>query len=205
MQIQLNNLSKSYGKKHVLNNITFTFFGPGLYIIFGPSGCGKTTLLNVLGRLESVEKQQIIYKLQGSKIPRCGMIFQHNYLIGDLTCMENVLLPRMIKNQNFDKKNTMSLFKEFGLEHLIHRKVSLCSGGECQRVNLIRTIVSEPNHILADEPTGSIDQTSARIIRDSLVNLSKHLLVIIVTHDIKLFSDLPAHYLSLKGGQISVF
>lgn len=202
MHIKLENLSKNYGITKVLINLTYTFFSPGLYIIFGPSGSGKTTLLNILGQVEKVEEKMVIFEPNRST-NHPSIIFQHHYLIGDLTAYENVVLPLEIKREKFNKKAIYELFKEYQLAYLMNRKIKDCSGGERQRVNLMRAISISSTYLLADEPTGSVDVETAQFIKQELVKLSQTKLVIIVTHDQNLFADTNAKYLKIERGRLN--
>lgn len=202
MEIQIRNVSKSYSSQMVINNMNFTFSGPGLYIIFGRSGSGKTTLLNLLAGLEVADNGTIIFNNNQKSI---GVIFQHHYLFGNLTALENVQLPLEISQAKVEQKIIADYFKAFGVENIMNRKIKTCSGGESQRVNIIRTIVNCTEIILADEPTGSVDSTSAQVIKGGLIELSKEKLVLIVTHDKHLFSHLPASYLYLDRGNLFAY
>ena len=201
MEIRLNNLSKSFQNQVVLNNISTTFIGPGLYILFGHSGSGKTTLLNIIAGLEKPSSGEVIK----AKSVKCGIIFQHHYLLGDLTSYQNVVLPLKINNTSFAKAQIDNFFDQFGIGNTRKRKIKFCSGGEAQRINFIRTLASQPDYILADEPTGSIDLENAAFIKNKLLELSKKILVIIVTHDNKLFASIPANYLYLEKGNITTY
>lgn len=200
MKIELSNVTKRYRDLVVLQNITFSFVSPGLYIIFGPSGSGKTTLLNILSKIEKVSSGSIHFDKAKKPIP--GVIFQHHYLIGELTVEENIMLPLLIKKKKVDKLRYLEICKELHIEHLLKRKVKYCSGGETQRINIARTLAIEPDYYLADEPTGSVDEETARFIKEVLVKLSKDKLVILVTHDQNLFSSLKATYLHLEKGRL---
>lgn len=201
MELVLNNISKSFGQLLVLKNINYVFTGPGLYILFGHSGCGKTTLLNILASLERPSSGQFIIK-SNNRFTKAGIIFQHHYLLGELTAYENVVLPLQINKCEINKEEVNDLFTRLGVENLKHKRIKYCSGGECQRINIIRTLLSKPAFILADEPTGSIDETNAQFIKETLTNLAKHLLVIIVSHDRTLFANLSATYLKLEKGSL---
>jgi len=201
MELVLNNISKHFGQRHVLKNINYTFIGPGLYVLFGHSGCGKTTLLNILANLEKPSSGQLIIKNK-NRFSKAGIIFQHHYLLGELTAYENVVLPLQINNCEINKEEVNNFFAKLGVENLKHKRIKYCSGGECQRINIIRTLLSKPAFLLADEPTGSIDETNAHFIKETLLDLAKHLLVIIVSHDRTLFANLSATYLKLEKGSL---
>ncbi len=198
MELLLQQVSKSYGDQLVIKPLDFTFMGPGLYMIYGPSGCGKTTMLNLLSAIEKPTGGCITRKA----VNDIAIVFQHHYLIGELTCFSNVILPLQIKRISYQKSDILSRFSQLGLGHLIYQRVKYCSGGERQRVNILRAIAAPTQVLLADEPTGSVDEESAIIIRDLLVKLSRHMLVIIVSHHLELFKNLEATYLNLKNGTL---
>lgn len=200
MEIKLEHVSKRYGEQLVLNNINYTFHAPRLYVILGPSGSGKTTLLNILARIEKPSSGSVCYPTY--KNPRVGVVFQHHYLIGELTCFENIVLPLLIQKKKVNSDEIFQLAKKLNIENLMHRQVSYCSGGETQRVNIARTLALNPDYILADEPTGSVDEETAAFIRTMLVELAESKLVIVVTHDLSLFSHLKATYIRLEQGKL---
>lgn len=202
MHIKLENLSKNYGTTKVLINLTYTFFGPGLYIIYGPSGSGKTTLLNVLGQIEKVNENKIIFEPEKTEILP-SIIFQHHYLIGHLTAYENVVLPLEIKRIPSNKETIHQLFRNYQLAYLMNRKIKDCSGGERQRINLMRAVAMPSTYLLADEPTGSVDGETAQFIKNQLVEIAKSKLVIVVTHDQHLFVDTNAKYLKIHRGRLN--
>lgn len=200
MIISLQNISKSYNKQIVLDMISYTFIGPGLYIIYGPSGSGKTTLLNLLASLDKPTSGEISFSDKAKAA--VGVIFQSHYLIGDLSAYENVVLPLLIQNISFKRERVINIFKYLNIENLFKRKIKTCSGGEAQRINIARTLLKNPSCILADEPTGSVDEKTALFIKDKLVELSKQRLVIVVTHDISLFGSIEAVHIKIHRGKI---
>lgn len=201
MKIQLTNLSKSYGQQKVLSSISFTFSGPGLYIIYGNSGSGKTTLLNILANIENYDSGTLNFDL-GSKV-NGGLIFQHNYLLGHLTVLDNIMLPLNIKKMKADEFYLTQLLDKLDISKLKTRKVKTLSGGEAQRTNIVRTLMMKPNYLLADEPTGSVDAFSAQKIKSLLIEVSLSKIVIVVSHDRKLFAGTNATFLEMQGGQLS--
>lgn len=196
--IEVFNVSKSFKidekrKLDVLKNISFVLPDNGMYFILGKSGSGKSTLLNLLEGLEDLDSGYI--NINKKRISRrsleekenifkedIGIMFQHYNLISSITVKENIDLVKSIKGCKNEEKLEYYLHK-FKLEKLINKKVDLLSGGEKQRVALVRALINNPPIIFADEPTGAIDEENSSIIMDELKLISKDKLVLIVTHD----------------------
>ena len=196
--IEVFNVSKSFKidekrKLDVLKNISFVLPDNGMYFILGKSGSGKSTLLNLLEGLEDLDSGYI--NINKKRISRrsleekenifkedIGIMFQHYNLISSITVKENIDLVKSIKGCKNEEKLEYYLHK-FKLEKLINKKVVLLSGGEKQRVALVRALINNPPIIFADEPTGAIDEENSSIIMDELKLISKDKLVLIVTHD----------------------
>ena len=196
--IEVFNVSKSFKidekrKLDVLKNISFVLPDTGMYFILGKSGSGKSTLLNLLEGLEDLDSGYI--NINKKRISRrsleekenifkedIGIMFQHYNLISSITVKENIDLVKSIKGCKNEEKLEYYLNK-FKLEKLINKKVDLLSGGEKQRVALVRALINNPPIIFADEPTGAIDKENSSIIMDELKLISKDKLVLIVTHD----------------------
>ena len=184
--LKLNNLSKKYEKNKsikVLNNINFKFESGKIYSIVGPSGSGKSTLLNLLSLIDSPSsgfiefnkvKIDVSSSIQNDNIrsKNIGIIYQDKNLLSDFTALENVILPNLLisiinQNQRIGKK----LIKNFDLTSRLNHYPSELSGGENQRIAIARALINEPNIILADEPTGSLDFENAKQIFKILFNL----------------------------------
>ena len=196
--IEVFNVSKSFKidekrKLDVLKNISFVLPDNGMYFILGKSGSGKSTLLNLLEGLEDLDSGYI--NINKKRISRrsleekenifkddIGIMFQHYNLISSLTVKENLDLVKSIKGTKKEEKLGYYLNK-FKLDKLIDKKVELLSGGEKQRVALVRALINNPSIIFADEPTGAIDEENSIVIMDELKLISKDKLVLIVTHD----------------------
>lgn len=196
--IEVFNVSKSFKidekrKLDVLKNISFVLPDNGMYFILGKSGSGKSTLLNLLEGLEDLDSGYI--NINKKRISRrsleekenifkedIGIMFQHYNLISSITVKENIDLVKSIKGCKNEEKLEYYLHK-FKLEKLINKKVDLLSGGEKQRVAIVRALINNPPIIFADEPTGAIDEENSSIIMDELKLISKDKLVLIVTHD----------------------
>ena len=215
----LKNLSKSFatGKQQnkVLKNIDLVFPETGLFSIVGKSGSGKSTLLNILMGIEKPTSGKVYfngkdiskmndksfskYHLQG-----VSLVFQHYNLFNDLTAYENVILPLEMSNKNRQeiKQKADELFERFKLDHLIKRKVKNLSGGEKQRIAILRSLITDPVAILCDEPTGALDFQNGREIMEILREISKNKLIIMVSHNKVLVDEFSDFVLTLKEGEI---
>ena len=193
--LQIENLSFSYDDKKVLDNINLSFNRGKSYAIVGKSGCGKTTLLSVLGGLENKYvgnikyNSKVIDKASISKYHRenVSIIFQNLNLIDYLTINENIIEEHRIRRKKIVSLDEIDrLFEEFDIEE-IDKSDYPCklSGGQQQRIAIIRTILSDTDIILADEPTASLDKHNSDAIIDKLNGIAKDFnkIVIIVTHD----------------------
>lgn len=209
-KIILKNISKSYkkGKQSitVLNDVTVTFEVGKLYAIMGASGSGKTTLFNIIGLLDSNYTGS--YTLFGNEVEHCndkilsnlrmsniGFVFQDFLLDPNLKAYENVMMPLYI-NRNISasnrKKIAYNMLKQLNLENRIDHFPNELSGGEQQRVSISRALINDPTLILADEPTGNLDETMQKEIFKLLKELSKkNKCVIVVSHtsEIKKYAD----------------
>ena len=199
----------------VLNNINVSFPDTGLVSIVGKSGSGKSTLLNILMGIEKPTKGKVLFKgkniakfndRQFSKFHLNGVstVFQHYNLFDDLTALANVTLPLKMKGINSKKAKQIAIdeFRKLGIEDLANRKVKNLSGGEKQRIAILRSVVTSPDAILCDEPTGALDVKNSREIMGILKNLSKQKLVIMVSHNKELVDEFSDYIVQLKDGKI---
>ena len=215
----LSNIKKSFdvNKKElvVLDDINIVFPDSGLVSIIGKSGSGKSTLLNILMGIEKPTKGKVLFKgkniakfsdKQFSKFHLSGVstIFQHYNLFDDLTALENVILPLKMKGISAlkSKKIAMEEFKRIGIEELAKRKVKNLSGGEKQKIAILRSIVTSPDAILCDEPTGALDVQNSREIMGILKNISKNKLVVMVSHNKELVDKYSDYIIQIKDGKI---
>jgi len=216
--IQLKNISKYYnvGKKTIiLKKINFNFKKGLIYSLVGPSGSGKSTLLNLLSLIDKPSSGEILInnnvikynnisyndQIRADKI---GIIYQQNNLLPDFNALENVYLACLAFNNN--KKNAIleatKIIKGFGLGNRMNHFPSELSGGELQRVAISRALINKPEIILADEPTGSLDQSTAKEVFKSLYKLkSKNRLIIYATHN-RLFANMADCKLEIIDGNI---
>lgn len=197
--IELKKITKRYGLQTVLDACDYTFSSQGLYCILGASGCGKTTLLNIIAGFdcnyqgELIVDQIPIHQLQGDALcnyrrDHIGFIFQNYNLLSGYSVIENIQLASKLQPQ--DSTNQLeqitSLLNRLGIEDKINEKVEHLSGGQKQRVAIARALIANPYILLADEPTGALDRTSATEIMELLKELSKERLVLVITHDTKI-------------------
>ncbi|MDB3968499.1 ABC transporter ATP-binding protein [Candidatus Pelagibacter ubique] len=216
--ISLKNISKSFSnnkKINVLKKINYSFTKGKIYSLVGPSGSGKSTLLNVLSLIDKpttgsllINKTPVNFnentkndKIRSSKI---GIIYQQNNLLPDFTALENVYLAGLALTN--DKKNSIERAKEIiktmGLSSREAHFPSELSGGEMQRIAMARALINEPEIILADEPTGSLDHTTAKEVFNVLYKLkNKDRLIIYATHN-RFFANMADCKLEMIDGNI---
>ena len=216
--ISIKKISKSFSnnkKVNVLKKIDYSFAKGKIYSLMGPSGSGKSTLLNILSMIDKPTTGSLLIandiinfnnnadndKIRSKKI---GIIYQQNNLLPDFTALENVYLAGLALSNN--KKNSIQkakqIIKEIGLSSREHHYPSELSGGEMQRIAMARALINEPEIILADEPTGSLDQKTAREVFKILYNLkSKNRLIIYATHN-RFFANMADCKLEMINGNI---
>jgi len=216
--IILNKISKSFltsKKITVLKKINYKFKKGKVYSLVGPSGSGKSTLLNILSLIDrpsigsvKIEKSDInfsnssmIDKIRAKKI---GIIYQQNNLLPDFTALENVYLASLALDDNKNKAldKAKNIIKKMGLINRVNHYPSELSGGEVQRISIARALINEPQIILADEPTGSLDQSTAKEVFDILYKLkSSNRLIIYATHN-RFFANMADCKLEMIDGNI---
>lgn len=195
----------------ILNDISFNLPPTGMFFIFGKSGCGKSTLLNIFQGLMKPSKGEILFKGKNvSKFSKkelnnylkneIGIIFQSFNLINDMTALENLELAAKIKDIK-DKEIINDYLKKYKIDHVKDKKVSLLSGGEKQRICLIRALLNNPEVIFADEPTGNLDEENSYLLMNELKELSKSRLIIVVSHNKKIVNEFNDGYLDLTNGK----
>jgi ABC-type lipoprotein export system ATPase subunit len=216
--ISIKKISKSFSnnkKINVLKKINYSFIKGKIYSLMGPSGSGKSTLLNILSMIDkptsgslSIGNNVIDFdnninndKIRSKKI---GIIYQQNNLLPDFTALENVYLAGLALDD--DKKNSIGkakkIIKRMGLSSREKHYSSELSGGEIQRVAIARALINEPEIILADEPTGSLDHTTAKEVFNVLYNLkNKNRLIIYATHN-RFFANMADCKLEMIDGNI---
>ena len=194
--IQVMDLIKRYNSRPaVLDGIAFSVDEGELLTIYGRSGCGKTTLLNILGGLDrptsgdvAIDGRSIVDlsedELAKLRLDKIGFVFQDFNLLMDLTVRENVALPlRFSKKKDSDRVD--ALLEKFDIRHIANETANKISGGEAQRTAIARAMMNEPRIILADEPTGNLDEESTTNVMDtfSLVRKEFGTTLVLATHD----------------------
>ncbi len=216
--IELLNIEKSFNsfkKVKVLKKISFNFNKGRIYALIGPSGSGKSTLLSLLSLIDrptsgsiSFEKKQVDFNnskkndiLRANKI---GIIYQQDNLLPDFTALENIYLAGLAagKNKQLSKNKAKNLLKKVGLANRSDHYPSQLSGGEKQRVSIARAVINDPQIILADEPTGSLDLDTAKEIFKLLKNqLNSDRIIIFATHN-RFFANKADCLLEIVNGNI---
>ena len=216
--ITLKKISKSFltnKKISVLKKINYNFRKGKIYSLVGPSGSGKSTLLNILslidkptvgsldidGRTVSYNNLSVNDKIRARKI---GIIYQQNNLLPDFTALENVYLARLSIDDNKNKAvdNAKNIIKKMGLINRINHYPSELSVGEMQRIAIARALINEPQIILADEPTGSLDRSTAEEVFSILYKLkNSNRLIIYATHN-RFFANMADCKLEMIDGNI---
>ena len=216
--LTLKNISKHFNtekKIKVLKNLSYNFNKGKIYSLMGPSGSGKSTLLNLislidrptLGSIKFNDKPVNFTENKKNDIFRSkkiGIIYQQNNLLPDFTALENVYLANLSVNNNKDAAlaKAKDLLKKIGLSNRLDHFPSQLSGGECQRVAIARAIINNPEIILADEPTGSLDLNTAKEIFQLLNNQKNpNRLIIFATHN-RFFANKADYLLEMIDGSI---
>ena len=202
--IQVQNLTKSFdsGKIEVLRGVDLTVPQGKIYSVCGPSGCGKSTLLHIIAGIESADSGSVLVEGQSLNSERkrlaalrhtIGFVFQLHNLIPDLTMEENCLIPSIAAGMNHGEamERFHCLAKKTGLEHRTKNRIQDLSGGERQRTAICRALMNSPTIVVADEPTGSLDEKTSWAIFALLGDLvvSNGVTMIMATHDLELANN----------------
>ena len=216
--IQLSNLNKFFDnskKISVLKKINYSFKKGKIYSLMGPSGSGKSTLLNILSLIDRPSSGSVVFEnkqinfnnqkdndiLRSKKI---GIIYQQDNLLPDFTTLENIYLASLAagNNKSLSINKAKDLLKKVGLSNRSDHYPSELSGGEKQRVSIARAVVNDPQILLADEPTGSLDNNTAKIIFEILKKqLNSNRLIIFATHN-RFFANKADCLLEIVNGNI---
>ena len=217
--LKLENISKDYiiDKKpfRALNKINLNFPKNQFCCILGPSGCGKTTLLNIIGGLDQYTEGDLLIEGKSTKFykekdwdnyrnKRIGFVFQSYNLIPHLSILENVELALTLDGVNYKerKERAIEALKKVGLENIYNKKPNQLSGGQMQRVAIARALITNPEIILADEPTGALDSKTSVQVMDIIKEVSKEHLVIMVTHNEELAEKYANRIIKMKDGVV---
>jgi ABC-type lipoprotein export system ATPase subunit len=216
--LQLKNISKNFNtdkKIKVLKNLSYNFNKGKMYALMGPSGSGKSTLLNLISLIDrpgigSIQFNENIINFDNSKkndlfrAKNIGIVYQQNNLLPDFTALENVYLANLSIDNDREAAiiKAKALLKKIGLSNRLNHFPSQLSGGECQRISIARAIINDPEIILADEPTGSLDLNTAKEIFQLLNNQKKpNRLIIFATHN-RFFANKADCLLEMTNGSV---
>lgn len=210
---------ESAAERKILDGLNLTVTAGERSAIIGPSGCGKSTLLNIMGTLDSPSEGEVtvggtavsgldekaLAKVRSQKI---GFIFQMHHLLPQCTALENVLVPTLAHpgtDSTAAYERARSLFDRVGLADKLDSQPSQLSGGERQRVAVVRALINSPKLLLADEPTGALDEDNAGNLISLLseLNKSEDLALIVVTHD-RVIAESVGNIRTLRRGKIEL-
>ncbi len=211
--IHLKDIHKSYtdtDEVRVFEGLNMSVWEGEIVGITGPSGSGKTTLMNIVGLIDRPDKGEVYIlgsntmemgekELSAFRNENIGFVFQYHYLIPELTALENICIPVLIAKKNAsqeDEKKCLQVLEYVGLSDKVNSLPSELSGGERQRVAVARAIINEPAIILADEPTGSLDQDNKTKIMDLFTSIRDRYrtTILIATHDMSLLRYMDRIY-----------
>ena len=219
--LECRSLSFNYGdgnsKTSVLKNLDFRVKTEERIAIIGQSGCGKSTLLNLLAGLDMPSQGEVLIDNKNIanmkerqrtelRAKNLGFVYQFHHLLKDFSAIYNTALPLLIND--FDKNEALTkaenILKKVGLESRTNHKPSELSGGERQRVAIARAMITEPACLLADEPTGNLDERNAKDILDLIIELNsnQHTALLIVTHDLSIANKM-SRQLELTDGHLN--
>ena len=219
--LECRSLSFNYGdgnsKTSVLKNLEFRVKTEERIAIIGQSGCGKSTLLNLLAGLDMPSQGEVLIDNKNIanmkerqrtelRAKNLGFVYQFHHLLKDFSAIYNTALPLLIND--FDKNEALTkaenILKKVGLESRTNHKPSELSGGERQRVAIARAMITEPACLLADEPTGNLDERNAKDILDLIIELNsnQHTALLIVTHDLSIANKM-SRQLELTDGHLN--
>ena len=216
--VELRGIGKRFaGGTDVLSGVDLEIESGESLAIVGPSGSGKSTLLNIIGGLLPPTSGSVLFdgvdltslgrdELAAFRNQQIGYVFQSHHLLPQCTALENVLIPTLTDASGAARRNVTDLAKallhEVGLAERLDHRPARMSGGECQRVAVVRALINEPRLLLADEPTGSLDERSADRLGELLCHLNeeKSVTLITVTHSPRLAAQMNRRYELRLGG-----
>lgn len=211
----LENISKHFDQP-VLESLNLEITQGEFVMIFGASGSGKSTLFNIISAIDFADSGTYMFldekidsknDFSDARLHKIGFVFQNYNLIKNLSAKENIILPSIFTNMDdvSVEARFSHLEKSFSLESFSKRNVSLLSGGEQQRVALARSVFLDPLLILADEPTGNLDQDNAKIVIEKLKELNQEgKTILMISHDLNLI-PYASRILELKKGKLHEF
>ena len=218
--IEISNLNKSFNRLSnikVLKKISFKFKKGKIYSLMGPSGSGKSTLLNLLSLIDrpnsgtiKIENEFINFdeydKNDITRANKIGIIYQEDNLLPDFTALENLYLASLAggNEKSLSVKKAKDLLKKVGLLNRSEHYPSQLSGGEKQRISIARALINNPQIILADEPTGSLDIETAKVIFEMLKKqINSNRIIIFATHN-RYFANMADCKIKMIGGNMSI-
>ena len=218
--IRMVDVTKTYmvdGRSHhALNHFSYGFPPTGLVGIIGKSGSGKSTLLNMISLLDQPTSGDIYFNDENINKWRdkrkntyrsndMGIIFQHYHLIESENVMYNIILPYLINGgrEKQGKEKAIQLLESINFrKDLFQQKVCNLSGGEKERVAILRALINEPKFLLCDEPTGALDSNNSKLMMETLKEISKTKLIIVVSHNIPLIKKYADKLIEIRDGKI---
>ena len=210
--LKVENVSKEYstpsGPLRVLSDVSFSLSRGDAVSIMGPSGTGKSTLLYIIGALEPPTSGRVTLnnqnpfdlsdrQLAAFRNREVGFVFQDHCLLPQWSVLENVLTPTLVSTNSKDAPNrARELLEHVGLGHRLEHRPAELSGGEKQRVSLARALITQPQLLLCDEPTGNLDHKAAGVVASLLLELQREqqTILIVVTHSAELAARFPIRY-----------
>lgn len=214
--LKVNQLKKIYGKQVALDGIDLEVNQGEFVAIMGPSGSGKSTLLNLLSGIDTASNGEVYFNNENITMLKpnqmdyfrqntMGFIFQEYHILDSLTCFENISLPLTIRKVKLSElqSDINKLADELGIDHILNKYPYQISGGEKQRVAIARAMVTKPQIVFADEPTGALDSKNANTILNALKKLNDEsgLSIVMVTHD-PFVASFSKKVIFLKDGKI---